>query len=99
MQKIREFILQKIYSFRRPNTNYQVPQNALLKHRYFNEFLLAHHRQVAREIKDEYIDTMSKIYFSYFKSYISKLMKLQVREKYFLVDFMFIYLFIFYFFV
>ena len=48
--------------------------------RYFNEFLMAHHRQVAREIKDEYIDTMSKIYFSYFKTYISKLLKLQARK-------------------
>ena len=41
---------------------------------------MAHHRQVAREIKDEYIDTMSKIYFSYFKTYISKLLKLQARK-------------------
>ena len=39
---------------------------------------MAHHRQVAKEIRDEYIDTMSKIYFSYFKSYLSKLLKLQV---------------------
>lgn len=46
--------------------------------RYFNEFLLAHHRQVAREVRDEYVDTMGKIYFSYFKSYIAKLLKLQV---------------------
>ncbi|EDO47167.1 predicted protein, partial [Nematostella vectensis] len=80
VQKIRDYILQKIYLFRRPNTNYQVPQNALLKYRYFNEFLLAHHRQVAREVKDEYVDTMSKIYFSYFKSYMAKLMKLQYEE-------------------
>ena len=29
--KIREFLLQKIYQFRKPMTNYQVPQNALLK--------------------------------------------------------------------
>ena len=53
-------------------------QKNLLFSRYFNEFLMAHHRQVAREIRDEYIDTMSKIYFSYFKTYISKLLKLQV---------------------
>ena len=53
-------------------------QRNLLFSRYFNEFLMAHHRQVAREIRDEYIDTMSKIYFSYFKTYISKLLKLQV---------------------
>lgn len=31
--KIREFVLQKIYSFRKPMTNYQIPQNALLKYR------------------------------------------------------------------
>ncbi|KAK2555554.1 Vacuolar protein sorting-associated protein 52-like protein [Acropora cervicornis] len=41
---------------------------------------MAHHRQVAREIRDEYIDTMSKIYFSYFKTYISKILKLQFEE-------------------
>ncbi|CAB3981273.1 Hypothetical predicted protein [Paramuricea clavata] len=77
VQKIREFILPKVYQFRKPMTNYQIPQNALLKHRYFNEFLMVHHRQVAREIKDEYVDTISKVYFSYFKAYISKLTKLQ----------------------
>ena len=54
----------------------------LLIARYFYEFLLAHHRQVAREIRDEYVDTMSKIYFSYFREYISKLMKLQVRTEF-----------------
>ena len=41
---------------------------------------MVHHRQVAREIKDEYVDTISKVYFSYFKSYISKLAKLQVMS-------------------
>lgn len=81
VHKIRDYVLQRIYQFRRPMTNYQIPQNALLKFRYFNEFLMAHHRQVAREIRDEYIDTMSKIYFSYFKTYISKLLKLQFEEQ------------------
>ena len=41
---------------------------------------MTHHRQVAREIKDEYVDTISKVYWSYFKSFISKLMKLQVNK-------------------
>lgn len=47
--------------------------------RFFNEFLMANERHVAREIRDEYMDTMSKIYYSYFKGYLSRLMKLQVR--------------------
>ncbi|XP_069097988.1 vacuolar protein sorting-associated protein 52 homolog [Pleurodeles waltl] len=78
--KIREFILQKIYSFRKPMTNYQIPQNALLKYRFFYQFLLANERSVAKEIRDEYVDTMSKIYLSYFKSYTSRLMKVQYEE-------------------
>lgn len=33
---------------------------------------------MAKEIRDEYVDTMSKIYYSYFKSYSSRLLKVQV---------------------
>ncbi|KAJ8377885.1 hypothetical protein AAFF_G00250360 [Aldrovandia affinis] len=79
--KIREFILQKIYSFRKPMTNYQIPQNTLLKYRFFYQFLLANERQVAKEIRDEYVDTMSKIYYSYFKSYGGRLLKVQPSLK------------------
>ncbi|KAF5899902.1 vacuolar protein sorting-associated protein 52 isoform X1, partial [Clarias magur] len=80
VSKIREFILQKIYSFRKPMTNYQIPQNTLLKHRFFYQFLLANERTVAKEIRDEYVDTMSKIYYSYFKSYSSRLLKVQYED-------------------
>ncbi|XP_030644650.1 vacuolar protein sorting-associated protein 52 homolog [Chanos chanos] len=78
--KIREFILQKIYSFRKPMTNYQIPQNTLLKYRFFYQFLLANERTVAKEIRDEYVDTMSKIYYSYFKSYSGRLLKVQYED-------------------
>ncbi|XP_051526785.1 vacuolar protein sorting-associated protein 52 homolog [Myxocyprinus asiaticus] len=80
VSKIREFILQKIYSFRKPMTNYQIPQNTLLKYRFFYKFLLANERTVAKEIRDEYVDTMSKIYFSYFKSYSGRLLKVQYED-------------------
>lgn len=80
LEKIREFLLQKIYQFRKPMTNYQVPQNAMLKFRFFNEFLMTHERHVAKEVRDEYVETMSKIYYSYFKSYLNRLMKLQFDE-------------------
>ncbi|XP_055750366.1 vacuolar protein sorting-associated protein 52 homolog isoform X1 [Salvelinus fontinalis] len=78
--KIREFILQKIYSFRKPMTNYQIPQNTLLKYRFFYQFLLANESTVAKEIRDVYVDTMSKIYYSYFKSYSGRLLKVQYEE-------------------
>lgn len=80
IEKIREFLLQKIYQFRKPMTNYQVAQNAMLKYRFFNEFLMNNQRHVAKEIRDEYVETMSKIYYSYFKSYANRLMKLQFDE-------------------
>ncbi|XP_076862409.1 vacuolar protein sorting-associated protein 52 homolog [Brachyhypopomus gauderio] len=80
VSKIREFILQKIYSFRKPMTNYQIPQNTLLKYRFFYQFLLANERSVAKEIRDEYVDTMSKIYYSYFKSYSGRLLKVQYED-------------------
>ena len=54
-------------------------QTGILCCRFFNEFLLANERQVSREIRDEYVDTMSKIYYSYFKGYMSRLSKLQAR--------------------
>lgn len=78
--KIREYLLQKIYTFRKPMTNYQIPQNALLKGKFYYKFLVTHDRDVAREIRDEYTETLSKMYYSYFKSYVSRLMKLQYEE-------------------
>ena len=50
----------------------------LVNFRFYNEFLMANERTTAKEIRDEYVETMSKMYYSYFKSYQSKLMKLQV---------------------
>uniref|UniRef100_A0AC34GWI9 Vacuolar protein sorting-associated protein 52 homolog n=1 Tax=Panagrolaimus sp. ES5 TaxID=591445 RepID=A0AC34GWI9_9BILA len=80
LEKIREWLLTKISLFKKPLTNYQIPQNALLKNRFFYEFLLANDRQLAREVKDEYVDTLSKMFFSYFKTYVSRLFKLQMTD-------------------
>ena len=66
VSKIRDFLLTKINAFKKPMANYQMPQNAMLKTRFFFEFLLAHQRDIAKEIKDEYVDVLSKMYFSYF---------------------------------
>ncbi|CAG2165868.1 unnamed protein product [Oppiella nova] len=47
--KIREYCLKKIHSCRKAMTNYQIPQNALLKNKFFYQFLMTHDREVARE--------------------------------------------------
>ena len=39
---------------------------------------MAHSWDTAQQVHKEYVDTMGKIYYSYFKDYHSKLMKLQV---------------------
>ena len=39
---------------------------------------MAHNREVALHVRKEYVDTMGKVYYSYFKEYASKLMKLEV---------------------
>lgn len=80
MTKLRTYLLEQVYKFRRPMTNYQVPQNAMLKYKFFFEFILSNERQVAQEICTEYVDTMGKIYYSYFKSYSSRLAALRYEE-------------------
>ncbi|XP_077447521.1 vacuolar protein sorting-associated protein 52 homolog [Stigmatopora argus] len=80
VSKIGEFILLKINSFKKPMTNYQIPQNTLLKYRFFYQFLLANERTVAKEVRDNYVDTLSKMYFSYFKSYSGRLLKVQYED-------------------
>lgn len=60
----------------------QMPQNALLKRQACFEFLLRHSRQTANEIKDEYVDTMSKVHTTYFKTYLHRLLKLQVKLRF-----------------
>lgn len=80
MTKLRHYLLEQIYKFRRPMTNYQVPQNAMLKYKFFFEFILSNERQVAQEICHEYVDTMGKIYYSYFRSYSSRLAALRYEE-------------------
>ncbi|KAH9529459.1 Vacuolar protein sorting-associated protein 52 [Dermatophagoides farinae] len=78
--KIREYILKKISSCKKPMTNYHIVQNALLKNKFFFKFLATHERDIAREIQNEYIDTMSKIYFSYFKEFIHKSTKMMYED-------------------
>lgn len=82
ISKIRDFIIQKILQLRKPMSNYEIIQNQLLKTRFFYEFLLANERTIAKECRDEYVNTLSKVYYSYFKEYASKVSKLLVRVSY-----------------
>ncbi|XP_040573609.1 vacuolar protein sorting-associated protein 52 homolog [Lepeophtheirus salmonis] len=78
--KIREFLLERINQFKKPLANNHIPQNMMLKFGFYYKFVMANNRDVAKEIKDEYVDTMSKVLFSYFKSYSGRLLKLQYGD-------------------
>ena len=76
VERLRHFLLLKLQQLRRPLANYQLPQNALLKHKNFYLFLVTQEPEVAAEVRQDYISTMSKLYYSYFKSYATRLLKL-----------------------
>lgn len=78
--KTREFLLEKINAFRKPMSNFHIPQEMIVKHKFYYKFLVTNNREVAKEVRDHYIDTLSKILFSYFKSYAGRLMKLLHEE-------------------
>ncbi|WKY07944.1 hypothetical protein Q1695_007442 [Nippostrongylus brasiliensis] len=57
-----------------------VPQHQLLKSRFFYEFLAANESNIAQEVQDEYVDTVSKMFFSYFKTYVARMFKLLMLD-------------------
>lgn len=67
--KIRRFILEQINKFKNPKTNYFVPQNTLYEYKFLYEFLLTHDSSSARQVSDEYVGALSRVYYAYFKSY------------------------------
>ena len=80
IHKVRQYILEKINEWKKPMSNYQVLQETLIKYKYMYEFLALHSPVTATEIKAEYTDTVGKVYYSYFKSYQSRLIKLEYEE-------------------
>ncbi|KAF9585263.1 hypothetical protein BGW38_003161 [Lunasporangiospora selenospora] len=79
VEKIREFLLSKIKSFRTPNTNIQIMQHSiLLKYKDIYQFVLERHSEVALEIRQTYANTLRWYFSNQFESYASGLEKLQV---------------------
>mmetsp|Transcript_8197 Transcript_8197/g.13240 ORF Transcript_8197/g.13240 Transcript_8197/m.13240 type:complete len:690 (+) Transcript_8197:98-2167(+) len=77
--KVRTFLLNQIAALRKPNTNVQImQQNVMLKYKYFVTFLNAHAPAVAEEVKSTYVDAMSRILYTLFKSYYASLSKIQL---------------------
>ncbi|KAI8350687.1 Sac2 family-domain-containing protein [Mortierella sp. GBAus27b] len=85
VEKIREFLLSKIKSFRTPNTNVQIMQHSvLLKYKELNQFVMDRHGEVAAEIRQTYANTLRWYFSNQFETYATGLEKLQsvVGDKY-----------------
>mmetsp|Transcript_7199 Transcript_7199/g.17520 ORF Transcript_7199/g.17520 Transcript_7199/m.17520 type:complete len:731 (-) Transcript_7199:191-2383(-) len=80
VSRIRQFLLQRIYLLKKPQTNIQIKQNLLLRFNYLYQFCKIHDREVSEEIRTIYIETIHKIYSQHFKQYLVSLMKLQAAS-------------------
>jgi len=77
--KAREFFAGQISALRKSKTNVQViQQNSLLKFGKLYHFLQRDAAQLGDEIRNLYIDTMSRIVQNVFKNYYNQLLKLDV---------------------
>ncbi|KAG0004561.1 Histone acetyltransferase kat2b [Modicella reniformis] len=77
VEKIREFLLSKIKSFRTPNTNVQIMQHSvLLKYKELNQFVMERHGEVAAEIRQTYANTLRWYFSNQFETYATGLEKL-----------------------
>lgn len=76
VERIRDYLVSQVKSLRSPNINAQViQQNGLDRFKDLFVFLAKHHRQLAEEIAQAYINTMRWYYISHFTRYQEALAK------------------------
>lgn len=74
--RCRDFLLSKIAEVKKPKTNVQkVQEYVLLRFKFLMDFCNRHAPDVAGEITQAYVDCMSKMYLSVFRTYHSSLVK------------------------
>jgi hypothetical protein len=80
LMRIRSFLLSKILSLQKPNTNIQIiQQNVLIKYHHFFKFV-NQFKDIAMEIIEKYLVTVGPIFFTNFKNYIANLTKLKYEH-------------------
>mmetsp|Transcript_111390 Transcript_111390/g.265769 ORF Transcript_111390/g.265769 Transcript_111390/m.265769 type:complete len:584 (+) Transcript_111390:2-1753(+) len=78
--RIKDFLLQKVNSLKKPKTNLQILQrNVLVRFKSMTQFLAEHHGAVAEEVKAHYVGTMSAVYLKQFRTYVTSLQKLELE--------------------
>jgi vacuolar protein sorting-associated protein 52 len=75
VERIREFLLTKVSSLQRPNTNIPIMQQTFLRYKKFFEALMEYNVDVGVEIKTRYVEIVSNIFSTQFKTYLNGLLK------------------------
>jgi len=71
VEKVREYLVEKISLLRRPNTNVEIIKESVLqKHKYLFEFLHDYAPEGFKEVRTGYVATMSRLYLSLFRRYV-----------------------------
>jgi len=80
VQKVRDFLLQRVASLRKKMTNIQIlQQSVLLKYKGLYQFVQEHAPDVAAEVREAYITTLSAVYLRHVKGYTAELMRARVE--------------------
>ena len=83
VQKIRDFLLDRIGRLRRKMTNTQILQaSVLLKYRGLYHFLQEHAPEVTAEVRETYTATMSGVYLTKVRDYLGGLLALKAEVRY-----------------
>lgn len=73
LRRCRDFLLERIFEMRYPNSNIQVQQNVLMKHRQLLVFLKIYGNIMYQEIRNNYISIVMAKFLDIFKSYWASL--------------------------
>ena len=81
VERIRDYLAAQIKSLRSPNINAQIiQQQTLLRYKELYGYLSRHHKQLAEDLGQAYINTMRWYYFNNFTRYRQALDKLLLYQ-------------------
>lgn len=80
LHRVRDYLISSIECMKQSQTNIGIlQQNLLLRNKKFYHFLLEHHPRSALEVRTHYVNTMSIVYQSKFRTYVQCLAKFSIE--------------------
>ncbi|ODV94919.1 hypothetical protein PACTADRAFT_30339, partial [Pachysolen tannophilus NRRL Y-2460] len=80
IERIRNYMVNQVKLLRASGVPSQVIQQHLLEVEEIYSFLLIHHKELALELRQAYINTMKWFYHSYFTKYLYSLERLNIHQ-------------------